>query len=238
MIKVYKDIIENLGIDNIYLSGKTEKDKWLATLIEISGKKWIACLDKKCTEKEAFLNIKMDSDSEYHKIPVSISEIEPSVYKIELPGVNYFKPLGLLQERLQNLEKTRSFLEKRKEKRYDVGISGADKMFLDENSKQKIIYKNTELPCFVNNVSFSGTNTTTMQTGNLKFKTGDTVILKLCFVKPIEQIFLTGRICSVALKSPAGTTAYKFAVLSLEVNEPPLAWHRRLSDYIRKQEDL
>ncbi len=234
MIKVTKDVMEKFEIENLFLSGSGEGEKWLFHLVEISSKSWICQLDTPCYLSEVTCNIKIKG--EYSKVNSEISLLENNIYRLEPKNISSSNDLVRLYKKIRKLERNTAFLEKRKENRYEVGIKGSELFGLCENEKQKVIFENTELPCFFNNISYSGCNITTLQTDSLKFKLGNEIFFRLNFVNPIEQVFLQGKICSVALKSPEDSIHYKFGILSVELYEPPLSWKNRLTEYIRKME--
>ena len=59
MIKVTKEILENIGIENLFLSGKKEREKWLLHPIEMEYSYWagqthVKTLSEKITESMKF----------------------------------------------------------------------------------------------------------------------------------------------------------------------------------------
>lgn len=233
MLKATKEILENIGIENVFLSGTEESEKWLLQPMEIGSTCWICSLNKSCFINNVTCNIKIKD--EYIKIPCETELLEGNIYRIEFTESSS-RDFKKIKSKVKELEKNISFLEKRKEKRYEIGIIGAEQFGIADHEKQNIIFEGKTLPCFFNNISYSGCNITTMQTELFKFVIGDEIAFKLCLSNPLENIFMQGKICSVALKSPENDTHFKFAILSIELYEPPLAWKRRLADYIKTQE--
>lgn len=233
MVKATKEILESIGIGNIFLSGSDESEKWLLQPVELSALNWICTLDKSCFINNVTCNIKIND--EYIKIPCETELIEGNIYRIEFTESSS-REFKKIKSRIKELEKNISFLEKRKEKRYEVGIKGSELFGITDHEKQNIIFEGKTLPCFLNNISYGGCSITTMQTELFRFVTGDEIAFKLCLSNPLENIFMQGKICSVALKSPENDTHFKFAILSVELFEPPLSWKKRLSEYIKIQE--
>jgi hypothetical protein len=86
-------------------------------------------------------------------------------------------------------------------------------------------------------MSFNGLKITTLDSGDLK--KGDAVTVLLDFTSPLERIIIKGTVQSVLLKSgeyPSGGNRRpaRFAVLSLQAPDPPLAFKQRLGAFIRE----
>lgn len=232
MVKATKEILESIGIENIFLSGSDESEKWLLQPMELGTTFWICTLDKSCLINNVTCNVKIND--EYLKIPCETELLEGNIYRIEFTESS--RDFKKIKTKIKELEKNISFLEKRKEKRYEIGIKGSQLFGITNHKKQNVIFEGNTLPCFFNNISYGGCNITTMQTELFKFVIGEKISFKLTLSNPLENIFMQGKICSVALKSPENDTHFKFAILSIELFEPPLAWKKRLSDYIKTQE--
>lgn len=232
MIKATKEILENIGIENMFLSGSNESEKWLLQPMELGTTCWICSLDKSCFINNVTCNIKIND--EYLKILCETELLEGNIYRIEFTESS--RDFKKIKTKIKDLEKNISFLEKRKEKRYEIGIKGSQLFGITNHKKQNIIFEGNTLPCFFNNISYGGCNITTVQTELFKFVIGEKIAFKLSLSDPLENIFMQGKICSVALKSPENDTHFKFAILSVELLEPPLSWKKRLTDYIKTQE--
>lgn len=232
MIKATKEILENIGIENMFLSGSDESEKWLLQPMELGTTCWICSLDKSCFINNVTCNIKIND--EYLKILCETELLEGNIYRIEFTESS--RDFKKIKTKIKDLKKNISFLEKRKEKRYEIGIKGSQLFGITNHKKQNIIFEGNTLPCFFNNISYGGCNITTMQTELFKFVIGEKIAFKLSLSDPLENIFMQGKICSVALKSPENDTHFKFAILSVELFEPPLSWKNRLTDYIKTQE--
>lgn len=122
MVKATKEILENIGIENIFLSGTDESEKWLLRPVELSAISWICTLDKECFINNVTCNIKFNG--EYIKIPCETELLEGNIYRIEFTD-NRSRNFKKIKNKIKELEKNISFLEKRKEKRYEIGIKGS-----------------------------------------------------------------------------------------------------------------
>ena len=81
MIKVTKEILENIGIENLFLSGKKEREKWLLHPIEMEYSYWVCSLDTPCFLANVICNIKIND--EYIRIPSTIELLEENIYRLE-----------------------------------------------------------------------------------------------------------------------------------------------------------
>lgn len=230
MIKVYKDILEKLKIENAFLTGETNA---FCTVLEIEGNKWVVSTDKNFYTDSAVLNIK--TEGEYMEIPAKIDGIENGLYRLLLytPQSSGQQFLQLMQ-RVNELEKNHEIWEKRKEERFNIGIKKSED-FLLSKPEQTVVYDKKELPCLVNNVSFSGMNITTVSFSGNEFKRGAEVFLVLKFNSPIERIILKANIQSVAVKSSHENAKLKFALLSMQIINPPLSYKERINAFIQKK---
>lgn len=101
MIKVYKDILEKLKIENVFLTGETNA---FCTVLEIEGNKWVVSTDKNFYTDSAVLNIKVEG--EYMEIPVKIDGIENGLYRLLLSSPQSSgHQFSQLMQRINELEK-------------------------------------------------------------------------------------------------------------------------------------
>lgn len=94
MIKATKEILESIGIENLFLSGSDESEKWLLQTLELGTNCWICALDKSCFINNVFCNIKING--EYVKTPVETETVEGNIYRIEFleSSSREFKKIG------------------------------------------------------------------------------------------------------------------------------------------------
>ena len=60
MIKATKEILRNIGIENLFLSGSHESEKWLFQPIEMESSYWICSLNTPCFLANVICNIKIN----------------------------------------------------------------------------------------------------------------------------------------------------------------------------------
>ena len=230
MIKVYKDVLDRLGIQNVFLTGENNA---FCTVLEIGdgGMIWIVTVDKEYFTDRAILNIK--TGDTYIELETEIEKLESSLYKLKIKQNKKKKFLSIL-EKIKDLEQHHEIWEKRKEERFKIGLESSCDFSLSK-PEQTMLYMKKEFPCLVNNVSFSGANVTTVLADGSEFKRGNEVIIILKFNNPIEQIALKATIQSVAVKSAKNSSRLKFAIVAVEITNPTLSYRERITQYIKKR---
>ena len=231
MIKIYKAISERLGIENLFLTGKQNV---FCSLVEIDGTTWTLAIDSELDMPDALLNIKIDGH--YIEIPVMPQKKQNDFYTIHIDTQSSKKKIFQeLLERIRHFEDKCALWEQRKEQRYDIGLEHISAFGLYEKG-QKIIIDKIPLPAFINNVSFTGINITTMIDKADICTVGKSVLVILKFLTPIEQITLDASIQMVRIKKVKNTNRFIFVILSLQVQDPPLAYKERITQYIKTME--
>jgi hypothetical protein len=230
MVKTGRDVLEYLGIDHAFLTGPRNV---FCTLLEISAKEpWVIAIDRLWEEPEAVLTIKYRGT--YRERPVRIEKRDAFTYRLSFAGGSGGNPLEALWASIQKLEEDESLWNKRKEERHPVGAAFSPLLGL-KKTEQKVILSGKEYPCLINDLSFRGMRLTTLDGGNLK--KGQEAAVLLDFINPIERIILKGTVQSLVLKSgeqPSGGSRrpVRFAILSLQLPDPPLAFKQRLGTFI------
>ena len=95
--------------------------------------------------------------------------------------------------------------------------------------EQNLIFNNIQLPCIINNISFSGAKITTWESD---FFIDKKLVLCLSFVKPIEQIHLPATIKNTSIKTV--DKGQIVSILSIKFDSPPLAFKERISCFIEE----
>jgi hypothetical protein len=232
MVKTGRDVLDYLGIAHTFLTGRRNA---FCTLLEVSSKDpWIIAIDTVWEEPEAVLNIKYRGT--YQELPVRVEKRDVFSYRIFFIETSGENPSRELWESIQQLEADESLWNKRKEDRHTIGVALFPALGL-KKAEQKVLLSGKEYPCLVNDVSFSGLKITTLDGGGIK--QGDTAAVLLDFTNPIERIIVKSTIQSVLLKSGESPAAgsrrpVRFAILSLQVLDPPLAFKQRLGAFIRQ----
>lgn len=230
MIKVYKDILDSLGIENVFLTGENNA---FCTVLEFSdaGLVWTVATDKEFYQDSVILNIRLNGN--YLEIKAEIERLENGLYKLRLEKSKK-KQFILLTEKIQELEEHHELWEKRKEERFNIGLNYTEE-FLLSKPEQTVIFNKRQLPCLINNISFSGANITTASFNENEFKRGGEIFLILKFHEPIEQIAVKGTIQSIAIKSAKNTNKLKFAIIAIQIINPPLSYKERITTFIKKR---
>jgi hypothetical protein len=229
MIQVHKDVLEYLEIGHTFLTGP---QNGFCTLLEIgTGGKWIIAVGGAWEAGQAVLNVKYRGT--YLEWPVVISKRDNFSYFLEIQGGD-FKQSPLF-ERVTSLERDETLWNARKESRFTVGADLSEALGL-RKAEQKALLGGKEQPCMVIDVSFGGMKIISFDTGDVR--RGDGAGVALDFTDPIERIVLKGVIRSVIVKSGerggAEGRPVRFAVVSLEFSETPLAFKRRLGAFMGK----
>lgn len=236
MIRAGKDVLDHLGVESVLLTYGDGK-KIFCSPSEIGAEEWVCSSDGICPETRAELRVRVRGGYVSAAVSVTAEDADLRVWRLAFlpPGLEAACPA--LAGGIAELERQLAFQEKRREVRYRIGVRGSALLGLRPGG-QSVVFRRRELPCLLNNASFSGGNVTTVEDGAAGFRAGEEIVLRLSFDGPVEQMFLRGRICSVALKTPSapGASGFRFAVISLELHDPPLSWRNRLARYVRALE--
>jgi hypothetical protein len=231
MVKTGRDVLEHLGIDHTFLTGPRNV---FCTLLEVSSAEpWIAAIDRPWEGPEAVLNIKYRGI--YHERPVMIEKRDAFTYRLVFAGVPGGPPWEALWESIRTLEADESLWNKRKEDRYPLGTACSPRFGL-KRAEQKAVLSGKEYPCLINDISFNGVKITALDGGNIQ--RGHEAAVVLDCINPLERLILTGTIQSLMLKSGEQPSAgsrrpVRFAIVSLQLPDPPLAFKQRLGAFIR-----
>lgn len=235
-MKIYKDILNALKIETVYIiSGEI---LYMCIPTEIKGLTWYISTETDRLNANIILKVKFNGSFLYLQAKIickkqdylsSFSyelEIEKSEENKDNFKLTFFKMINEMEEKSKQWDK-------RKEKRYDIG--------LDENKIKSINFKSPEqivvtdkiqLPCVVNNLSYSGAKVTTLE-GN--FSKDKKICLYLSFVQPIEQIPIIANVRNCYLKTTAENKI--LSVLSLKYEETPYEYKQRLDNFINIAEE-
>lgn len=229
MVIMRKDILQFLKIENVFIM---EPIKCFCNIIEISLKKWVVTVDQPILETEnGLINIKIDNM--YYELSVSIRNVGNLLYVFERIDTEYISDcIKELDQKIYELEENNIQWEKRKEERYTILEENASLLGLSQPT-QTVIYNSLQLPCVLNNISYSGASLFIMSRDSINYKINKEIGLVLKFVNPIEQIILKGRIKSVGIKTIQNINHSIFGIISLEFIDGPLAYKVRLNHYIK-----
>jgi hypothetical protein len=229
--KAYKQTLGALGIEHTFLTG--EKNCFCQPL-EIGLREWLLSADANLQNGENCLHIKYAGN--YLDLPVILRKNDAFSYTAGFVG----KPAAaqpLFAAVAEMLEKE-DFWNKRREERHPLGIDLSQAFGL-ASPEQRLFCNGLEFPCLLNNVSFGGANCTAPAATD--FSRGCEVVFRLAFSQPLERISVKGCIQSVSVKT--GTvkdkshTPPRFAILSAQFSDPPLAFKQRLGRWIENREN-
>lgn len=231
-MKIIKDILQHLHIETVYIV--TNDNLYLCCPVEIVKEKWFIACDSDNIGGKVRLKVKYHGSFIYLGSVITKKsqenlysftyelEIDKNEYTKDRLKENFFMELHKMQEQTE-------MWNRRKEERYDIGLDEKRQKLINfKTTEQTLITDKTQLPCLVNNISFSGAKITTLE-GN--FSKDKKVCLNLSFVQPIEQIPLIGTIKSCVIKS---TQEKKIvSILSLHFDLSPIEFKKRLDRFIK-----
>lgn len=232
-MKITKDILNFLSIDNVYL--QSNKETYRCFILKIKGDFWIVSTETDCvTEK---ITLKINTNNNIIKLEAELdsfieeTEINSFIFALKiLKDDNLDETKKTFFDKLNELENKHIEWNKRKEERYEIGINEKKcKLFSLKSLEQKIVFENIQLPCLINNISYSGAKITTFESDFYKEKK---IILCLSFIQPIEQIQLVATIKNTSLKILDNKQT--ISILSLNFDSPSLSFKERLSNYIKE----
>ena len=120
------------------------------------------------------------------------SEISKRYPAVKLDDIVYKR-----RERV-NIEDYKEY-NRRKEERFEIGLDEQRiKAINFKDAEHKLIINKKQLPCVINNISYSGAKITTEEEN---FEVNKRIGLCLSFINPIEQVFLIGTIRNCFIKT-------------------------------------
>lgn len=234
-MKIYQDVLTFLGIKNIHIT--FNKQSYFAVLMEISGNQWTVVLDED-NRIEGYAKIVVlwnESEIEFNcNITVAPSD-NFSIYTcLHILTISYntdSEEQNLFISKIREIEKNFYEWNKRKEERFEIKENITDIKF--DKIEQKVITQEDELPCFVIDISCSGSKIITFSS---YFPVGSAICLVFSFREPIEQIPIKAYIRQ-ALKKRDEIHHTNLSILSLEFDHPPIAFQKRMNDFIKRKEE-
>lgn len=228
-MKIYKDILEYLKIESVHVN--VNGISYFGVPLEIEDNIWILALDRQeeiigngliCIRKENEIfewKVKLETVSnDKYAIYTCIHKATLIEEKLDERSITFIKEI-------KNVELETNRWNKRKEERFtikeDIEIIGFD------SAEQQIITKDDTFPCFVNNVSYSGSQVVTYCS---YMPAGKIICLNLGFKNPVERIPIKAVVRHY--QEITGDNGNKFAVVSMEFEHPPLSWQHRMTKLI------
>lgn len=230
-MKVYKEILEALKIESVYVI--SDDTTFMCYPLEIEDTKWKVSCDSEFLSGKIKLKVNFFGDNFYLSASIKRIKQEDSCSFIYEVVINEAEKKDSIQKNiffmmLFDMEEDSKEWNKRKEERYEIGLDEERISAIGFKSPEHIIVSGKkQLPCVVNNISYSGMKLTTME-GD--FEKGKKVCICLSFVNPIEQIAIIGTIRNCFIKTTKSGEIV--SVLSLEFEMPPYEYNKRVQKFI------
>lgn len=232
-MKIYKGILDALKIESVYVI--SDECLYMCFPMEIEDRRWTVSCDSEFLKEKIQLKVSFRDSFIYFNADIEKKEQDSTcafIYEVlvdeeekrsDNQKIFFFMMLHKMEEDCKEWNR-------RKEERYEIG--------LDEKRIEEINFKAAEhvlvtdkkqLPCMVNNISYSGAKITTMEG---RFEINKRICLCLAFVNPIEKIALIGiiRNCHIKTTKDGGI----ISVLSLEFMDIPYEYSKRIQLFIKK----
>lgn len=231
-MKIYRDMLNFLKIETIYIL--SNKKTFFCIPLEITENTWLVSCDADNLEGSIKLKVKFNGSFLYLNSIIE-KKIQGSLYSftytLEIDDNEKIKDRlkFSLFKMLSEMEKEARTWNKRKEERYEIGLNEKLLKAISFKSPEQIVVADRlQLPCVVNNLSYSGAKITTTE-GN--FHKDKKICLYLSFVNPIEQIPIISVIKNAFIK----TTNEKkiISVLSVKFESSPYEYKKRLDNFIK-----
>lgn len=234
-MKLSNEVLQYLNIESFYV---IQNEKYCMCLpLEVHLGTWKISIDTDSLDENKPAKLKIKTKGNFELFPIAIKQITADdilgfVYEATIIDTNACKT-GILQK-IEEIESKIQSWNHRKEERYDIGTSEEKAQLMNfKNIEQNIIVDNQNLPCVINNVSYSGVKLTTLEAN---FYVDKKLLLCLSFNNPIEQIHLVGTVRNCLLKNIKDKL--NMSVVSLEFEESPISYKERLTKYINKLNKL
>lgn len=215
----YGDVLKFLEIENVFFDFQTGKTAALQ-IEKIDNKKWIV-FSSDLLIPMGIINIQTNMQEYRLKCFTKPITNDIGEYEIELYD-SLPQTLSLKIEEYNNLVNSS---ERRKEERYDVGLTKWQEFKLQTPDQRLYYNKTNAIKCLINNVSVHGC-LVTGESSKLKISQ-DIVKMAIRFNDPGEIILQSAVICRIVQKTPQ---LFRY---SLNFIEPlALSWQKRIEDYV------
>lgn len=231
-MKVYREILEAMKIDSVYVI--YNDTTYMCYPLEIEDTKWIVSCNSDSLNGNIKLKVNFYGENLYLESHIIKKEQEDSCAFIYDIQINELEKKADLQKNiffmmLFELEEDYKEWNRRKEERYEIGLDEKRLRAINfKNPEHVIVFEKKQLPCVVNNISYSGMKITTMEAN---FEKGKRVGICLSFISPIEQITILGIIRNCFIKTTKEDEVV--SVLSLEFQQPPYEYNKRVQQFIK-----
>lgn len=234
-MKIDKDLLNLLKIETVYIF--SNNTLYLSFPLEIRKLTWNITSDSSELNGEVKLKVKYRGSFIYLDCKIRKKtnlnlyafnyeiEIDPSETDKDKFKFTFFQDLKKIEEKSNGWNQ-------RKEIRYEIGLDPKKQELINfKNEEQIVVSDKQQLPCLINNLSFSGAKITTIESNFQKEKK---VCLYLSFKNPIEQIPIIAVIKNCTIKATADKQI--IAILSLKFDNSPVSYKERLDNFIKQVE--
>jgi len=232
-MKIYKDILTALKISNCSL--KFNNTSYFCVPLDISGITWTVALDTDVVLNGTGL-ISILFNDEYIKFPCNIESVKSDTYSfyscvhtLTIGITDSSDSAMIFMTNLREVEKDFLKWNKRKEERYDIK-ENIELIGFDSPEQKIITQQEEELPCLIDNISFSGVKIITYAS---YFPINKPVCILLSFTAPFEKIPVKAFVRHCIEKQDIKKQT-KLAILSLEFEHTPIPLLNRINRMIDK----
>lgn len=227
-----KDILNFLKIESCYIVA--ENKICMCMPLKFSGMTFFVGCDTGELSGNVRFKVKFHGSFIYLDSLI-VSKPDENIYSFvyELGIMDYEKNRDPFKSKffsqLKQMEDQSESWNKRKEIRYEIGLDEEKKELMNfKGIEQILVADKVQLPCIINNISYSGAKITTLEG---KFSKDKLVCLNLSFKNPIEQIPLVASVKNCLIKSTAEKKIV--SVLSIKFDYSPISYKKRIDNYIQ-----
>ena len=236
-MKIYKDIVNALKIENVYVI--SNKVLFMCVPLEIKKNFWLISCDSAGLSGEVILKVKFNGSFIYLKSKISIKEqdtFNSFTYELEIDTEEQEKDRFkyMFFTMIYKLEEEYEKWNKRSEERYEIGLDeNRIKAIGFKSAEQTVVFEKQQLPCLINNISYKGAKITTIEAN---FQKDKKLCLFLSFTAPMEQIPLIANIRNCLIKTTKDNTP--ICILSVEYETVSYSYKTRIDNYIKTIDEI
>lgn len=231
-MRIYKDILEELCINSMYLKWKNQN--YFCKPLDISGNVWTVAIDADFTvqgKSELIVNTKeerLSFECDLSTVETDRMMITNCIHRCILKSKQEGIKENELINKIREVENEQYKWNKRKEERYEIKFNIDDIQF--SSPQQQVIIPNDTLPCFVDNISFGGAKIITYEQ---RFELDGKIVISYSFTKPPEVIQVPGYIRHI-ISLPIKENMDRMTALCIEYEHIPLAFQKRMKQFVER----
>lgn len=232
-MKIYKGILDALMIESVYVI--SNENIYMCIPLDIHDINWTVSCDSEFITGKIQLKVNFNGSFIYFNANIEKKDqetVSAFLYEIQIEEAEKKadNQKAVFFMILSEIEEDYKEYNRRKEERFEIGLDEQRiKVINFKDAEQKLIINKKQLPCVINNISYSGAKVTTEEEN---FEVNKRIGLCLSFINPIEQIFLIGTIRNCFIKTVKNESIV--SILSLEFEQPPYEYNKRLQLFIKK----